>query len=423
MVQMGNNIELLMAKTKTNFNWFELLIRSIPFLMGIFIFFNPFPHTTAIKEICYYLSVIIVTVLILSKKIDFTFKTPLLLPFGLFVSWAFLSIFFALDKENSIGDFYSHLIRYVILYYILINFFNSEKRLIYLSWVIIISSSLFIIGGLFYYYFILEDNSLRFGIFSQISISTIVVITVFAIILALNHLRNENYLYLRVFLAISILVLSIGFLMAQERSAFLAIFLAAIFFFYKNKKWMFVFFILILMIGAISPLKNRFQLHNPEKMLINLRNDVRIKINYLTFEVIKEHPIIGIGFGLQTYGELDLERYQKRLPQKYHQKNIVADPHNIVLDVAVRLGVPGLVFFFYIIFVFLKMCWNIVRHGKDNFMKNWGQCLAACFVAVFTIGLFHPVFSHMPEVVFCTIFSMTTIIWRLNNEHLSKNVA
>ena len=126
-------------------------------MMGIFIFFNPFPHTTAIKEICYYLSVIIVTILILSKKIDFTFKTPLLLPFGLFISWAFLSIFFAIDKENSIHDFYSHLMRYVILYYILINFFNSEKRLIYLSWIIIISSSLFIVGGLFYYCFILEE--------------------------------------------------------------------------------------------------------------------------------------------------------------------------------------------------------------------------------------------------------------------------
>ena len=123
MVEMGNNIGPLMVKPTSNFNWLDLLIRSIPFLMGIFIFFNPFPHTTAIKEICYYLSVFVVTILILSKNIDFTFKTPLLLPFGLFILWSFLSIFFALDKKNSIHDFYSHLIRYVILYYILINFF------------------------------------------------------------------------------------------------------------------------------------------------------------------------------------------------------------------------------------------------------------------------------------------------------------
>ena len=162
MVEMGNNIGPLMVKPTSNFNWLDLLIRSIPFLMGIFIFFNPFPHTTAIKEICYYLSVIIVTILILSKNIDFTFKTPLLLPFGLFILWSFLSIFFAFDKENSIHDFYFHLIRYIILYYILINFFNSEKRLVYLSWVIIISSSIFIIGGLIYYYFILEENLVKF---------------------------------------------------------------------------------------------------------------------------------------------------------------------------------------------------------------------------------------------------------------------
>jgi len=390
--------------------------------MGIFIFFNPFPHTTAIKEICYYLSVVIVTILILSKKIDFTFKTPLLLPFGLFILWSFLSIFFAFDKENSIHDFYSHLIRYIILYYILINFFNSEKRLVYLSWVIIISSSIFIIGGLIYYYFILEENSLKFGIFPQASVNIVGVIAVFAIFLALNHLRNENHLYLRAFLAFSLLVLLIGLLMTRTRSSFLAIFLAGIFYFYKNKKWMFVFLILILMIGAVSPLKDRFQFNNPKRMFITLRNDIRIKMNYLTLEVIKEYPIIGIGFGLQTYSKIDLEKYQKRLPQKYHQINIIADPHNIVLDIAVRLGVPGLVFFFYIIFVFLKMCWNIIRHGKDNFMKNWGRCLTACFIAVSTIGLFHPVFSHMPEVVFCTIFSMATILWRLNTKPISKDI-
>jgi len=211
--------------------------------------------------------------------------------------------------------------------------------------------------------------------------------------------------------------------MTRSDASLLAIFLAGFFFFNKNKIWMLVFLILILMIGTISPWNNHFQLHNPRKMFMDLRKNIRIKMNLLTLEVIKEHSIIGIGFGLQTYGELDLEKYQKRLPLKYHQINIIADPHNIVLDVAVRIGVPGLVFFFYIIFVFFKICWNIIRHGKDNFMKNWGRCLAACFIAVFTIGLFHPVFSHMPEVVFCTIFSMTTIIWRLNNEHLSKNVA
>jgi O-antigen ligase len=420
---MGNNIGSLMVKSATNFNWLDLLTKSIPILMGIFIFFNPFPHTTAIKEICYYLSVIIVTILILSKKIDFTFKTPLLLPFGLFILWSFLSIFFAFDKENSIHDVYSHLIRYVILFYILINFYNSEKRLLYLSRIIILSSTVFAIGSLIYFYFILDKsllgrtNQLNFV---QTPVGVIGVTSVFSIILALNYLKNNGQFPIKVLLSFCVLAIFIAMIMTQERSSLLAILLATAVFFYKNKKWMFVFLILMLVISAIFPIMDRLQLFNPRKMYSSAVKNIRIKIDYLTLEVIKEHPIIGIGFGLQSYSKLDLEGYQKRIPKEYRQKKIITDPHNMVLDVAVRLGVIGLGFFFYIIFVFFKMCRSIIKYGKDNSLKNWGICLAACFIGVCTIGLFQPIFSHMPEVVFCIIFSITHVVWQLNNEMISS---
>jgi hypothetical protein len=106
---------------------FKILNLSVPILMGIFIFFNPFPHTTSIKEICFYGSVIIVLILIYFKKIDFSFRSPLTLPFALFTAWAFIGLFFALDKGNSLHDFRAHLLKYLVLYYILVNFFNSRK--------------------------------------------------------------------------------------------------------------------------------------------------------------------------------------------------------------------------------------------------------------------------------------------------------
>ena len=96
-----------LAKLKTDFQLFEILNKSIPVLMGIFIFFNPFPHTTSIKEICFYLFVVIVLVLLSFKKTTLSLKSPLLLPLGLFVFWAFLGLFFAVNKENSIHDFFS----------------------------------------------------------------------------------------------------------------------------------------------------------------------------------------------------------------------------------------------------------------------------------------------------------------------------
>lgn len=391
--------------------------QSVPVLIGIFIFFNPFPHTTAIKEICYYLSVLIVVVLIFFKKKGFTFQTPLLLPVSLFVFWAFLSIFFAIDKENSIHDFYSHLLRYIILYHILTNFFNSKKRLIYLSWIIIISSCIFIFGGITYTYLIIGKNlSFRFGlssILAQASFNIIGVTSVFAFILGLNQLFKEKNIYLKTFLGFSLMTLFTGLLLIQMRSSIIALFLSVFVFFYKNKKWMFVLLSLMLLISAMSPLKNRFH----KNMLRNITKAPRININLLTLEVIKEYPIIGIGFGLETYGKLDLEKYQQRLPYKFHQiPSIVTDPHNMVLDITVRLGVVGLVLFLYITVVFFKMLRDIIKQGKDEFIQNWGRCLAAAFIGVSVIGLLQPIFSHMPEVVICTIFSMTTIVWRLNNE-------
>jgi O-antigen ligase len=172
-----------------------------------------------------------------------------------------------------------------------------------------------------------------------------------------------------------------------------------------------------LIIVAVTPFKNRFSFEN-------LLHNERIPNYYITYEIIKSYPIFGIGFGMQTYGEdINLEEYREKIPSKI--KSIPAptlgDPHNMVLDVAVRVGVFGLALSFYIVFVFFKMIWKIVINGKDKIIKNWGRCLAAAFIGVSFIGLFQPIFSHMPEVVFCIIFSMTTIIWRLD-DHVAKDI-
>jgi len=42
-------------------------------LMGIFIFFNPFPHTTSIQEISFYLAVFLVVLSIITQKMPFSF--------------------------------------------------------------------------------------------------------------------------------------------------------------------------------------------------------------------------------------------------------------------------------------------------------------------------------------------------------------
>lgn len=400
----------------------ELLNRTIPVLTGIYIFFNPFPHTTTIKEVCYYSSAIFFIFLVFYKKKSLHVKNPMVKPFGLFVFWAFLSIFFALDKENSVHDFFSHLIKYVILYLIIIDYFCSVKRLVVLSKIVVISVSIFSAGAICYYYSILKNPfsaRLGFGVFVQSPVNIICILASFALILSLINLIREDDRYQKAFLFICLAALSITIFLTQTRSAFVAIFLALTLLLSNNKKIVLIFLLVFVSIVFVipNPLKERFFLKGNEDGSVFKRANIQIGIAYIALEVIKDHPFTGVGFGMQTYGKLDLEGYNNKLPEKKRNRELVADPHNIVLDIAVRLGLPGLVFFMYIIFVFLKMNWFMIKNGRSEFIQDWGRCLAAAFVAVFGIGLFQPIFSHMPEVVICIILSMTTILWKLNESH------
>ena len=79
-------------------------------------------------------------------------------------------------------------------------------------------------------------------------------------------------------------------------------------------------------------------------------------INYQTFEIIKDYPITGIGFGMETYGTtVDLKAYYEKVPKKFRENIIYNDPHNMYFDIAVRLGIVGFVLFLNIILVFFKM--------------------------------------------------------------------
>jgi len=399
---------------KNDFKIFDFLHQCVPVLIGIFIFFNPFPHTTSIKEISFYLSAVIVVILVLFKRTELSFKTPLLVPFGLFVFWSFLSIFFALNVENSIHDFFSHLIRYIILYFIIISFFKSKKRLVCLSWVIIISGTVFSVGGIIYYYFILNNSlSVRFADgFTHIPTNFVNFITLFAIILTIHNIFTDNHLYRRAFLIVCLFSLSAATLLTQSRSSLIALFIAGVIMLIKNKKNIFIFTVILLIIIVATPVRKRFSLETI------LHND-RIPNYFIIFEIIKSYPIIGIGFGNETYRtDIDLKDYEKKIPPniKSIPHPILNDPHNMLLSIIVRLGLVGFALFLYILFVFGQMCVKTIKEGKNYFIKSWGHCILSASVGFFIIGIFEPSFSHLQEIVLFTILSMITIVWRLNEE-------
>jgi putative inorganic carbon (HCO3(-)) transporter len=395
---------------------FESLNLCIPILLGIFIVFNPYPYVTAIQEISFYGSVLILLTLILLKKTDYSLRTPLSFPFLLFVLWSFCGLFFALNKENSIHDFYAHLLKYVIVFYLLFNFFKTKERLLILIWTIVISTAIYSVWMMIYYYLILGNTlSTKLGLFMDEIPSNIVGIsTLFAMILSIYQLTKEKIVYRKIILAICLCTTTVATLATQTRGAILAMFVSLLLSFPKNRKTLSVFFLFLAIAIFLMPVKD---ILTPQALVNRIRVGDREQIWYCFGEIIKDHPITGIGFGMQTYFDENLlNNCNERVPVEYRQDIPLKAPHNLVVDIAVRVGIVGLLLFFYIVFVFGRMSWQIIKSEKDDFIGHWGSCFVAAFVAVFIQGLFENTMSGPPAIIFYTIMAMITILWHLNPE-------
>jgi O-antigen ligase len=143
--------------------------------------------------------------------------------------------------------------------------------------------------------------------------------------------------------------------------------------------------------------------------------NIRIGATYLFFEMIKDYPITGLGFGLQTYDNSDiLAKYNARVPLQFRQEPPIRIPHNLFTDVTIRLGFVGLAFFIFILYRFLHTGWDLVKYGRNIFIQNWSLCLLGAFFAFLVNGMAMDATFGIQAVVFYSLLAMMTILWRLN---------
>jgi O-antigen ligase len=247
----------------------------------------------------------------------------------------------------------------------------------------------------------------------EIQTNLIGVVCVFAMILSLYHLFLKHDIIEKIALFFCLLWTTLAALMTQTRSTLLAIILACVVLFGKNKKFILSLLMVLILLSVLTPWKNRFSIDS------FLQNE-RFGINLVSIELIKDHPIFGIGFSMETYADTNfMKTYYDRVPYEKLTSprrpfQIFQNPNNILFDVAIRTGIIGFCLFCFIIFSFVKMGLKIIRQGKDSFIRGWGLCLFAAFVGYFTQGMFEPVLHGAYAVVLFTIFGMMTILWRLN---------
>jgi O-antigen ligase len=392
---------------------FRILNFSIPIFMGIYIFANPLP-LSVINEICYYSSIIVLLILIGFKKTTFSLRSPLTLPFTLFFLWAIVGLLFTLDFKNTLHDLRGNLLEYLIVFYLIVNYFNSQKKLEIIAWIAIASTTIFSVGAIIQCYFIEGlPFSTRLGLTFRGEMTTdyLGFITIFGVCLSLHFLYKIKNIFYKLLLASCFFIMIVATLLTQSRGSLLGLIAALVILCFHNKKNI-IFIIITILIIIFMPVKGRLTGDGFTK-------DIRIKMNFLTIEVIKDHPIAGIGFGGEIFGNkalVDLDKYNRLLPPEYQQDaaiGMVGSAHNTILDVAVRTGVVGLILFLSILITSVWMLWKTLKLKQGEYFNSWAICLFACLVSFMIPALFADAAFGPRVVIFYTILAMITILWNI----------
>jgi O-antigen ligase len=384
-------------------------------LITLFIFAIPFHYNTAIQEICFYTALALASFLVAIRKAPFSLKSPLTVPFALLVMWAFIGLFSALNKENSITDFYGHLLKYLILFYLMVNFFDTKRRFTLIAWILVSSTTIFTFGLIAYFYFILR-NPLSVRLLSiDIPVNILSVVTIFPCLLTANTFFRTKYFSLRIILIFCLFTLALSIISTGSRFSVSVLVLSVAPFFITHKKGALLLAIFIIILIFCLPVKSKFVTSD---FMNNIKNDPRLFLSNPFVEIIKTHPLTGIGFGLDTYADKKLiEKYNEklektaRLGEQWYSSYYY--PHSIYIDIAARLGIVGLLIFFYISFAYFRTGWLIMRRSRDDFLRSWSLCLMTSFFALLVIGIFESFLGFSVSVVLYIQYAMMMILWRL----------
>jgi O-antigen ligase len=396
----------------------NVLYWAVPVLLGIYVFLNPFPRKTAIELICFYGAAAFALALVVSGRVRWSFRSPLAVPFLLFLVWCVLGLATALKLDNSIHDVYAHLVQYLVLFYLLFHFFRTPGRFTILCWIVAGSGFLLAVGVMNYFYWF-AGNPIheRLGImlpFMEFIPGYLSYTSLVAVFVMIHLIGTVRHRLLQALLGLCLVGTALATALTQSRATFLAVLASAFVFSLRSRRSWLVWGLIVLVIAAMVPsMKERMSGSE-------LLRDGRIKIAMITFEVIKDYPLLGIGYGMLTYGDpasLDLAKYNARLPEKYQQHHpggiFWGSPHNTYLDIAVRTGLVGLALWLLILLVAGRMAWQTMKRDPGGGIAGAGTCLLAALVGIAVQDFFMDGMLGPQIVLHYILFAMIAILWHI----------
>ncbi len=319
---------------------------------------------STITEVSLYLLLILTTVAVTRNKLTlfphFSFDALL----KIFLLWCLITSVTSLNIDNSLHDWYKHLLVPLFILYLVAALCNTSERVQMMLRVVIISLTALLLISMLYYYGVQHHplrermNVIRQTGMSINNVGIVAAVPFFAGIYFLD--QAEGWWGKTAFITIILIALTATFL-SGTRWAIVGMVLPLPLVFYVLKKRVALFLVVIgLVVGYCSPVS---QVLTPGALTVRVKEMERPAIWHLYGLVVIDHPLTGLGFGMGNYTPKLYKEYIAKLPaaERFIGHSFYYS-HNMFLDLAVRTGIPGMAIFgLLLIFVFRSLFLSVKR--------------------------------------------------------------
>jgi len=344
----------------------------------------------------------------------------LLMPIILLFIACIISVYISPDKRMALGVFKAWFIDPLILFFLILKLIKTKKQILMIIWSLLLSASVLSIYGIIekIFSFGLPASGRVNSVFIPANYLSLYIGPIICLAIGMliweygKKIKTSCALYL-ILLSLLVVCIIALFLTRSYGGWFgVGVGLGFIFFLLKFKrKWIY-----LILIGVIALTFIALDFQTPKfRCAVGLEKSCgslysRIGIWETTWQMIKEHPISGIGLAFEPVYQQYIKLSSFKLAPP-----LASQPHNLYLAFWAETGILGLIAFLWILTFFFKSL--IFKKHPSFFTRSLSVGLSSAMVCILAHGLVDvPYWKNDLSYLFWIIVGMGIIISRLNRE-------
>ena len=384
-------------------------------LLYVLIFFQPFNHFNAFREISFYGLLILFLIKLFKGEIKtIGFKDKTIIALSLLTGWSLLVSIFGPYPINSLNAISKNLLQEILIFLVIITEFNNIRELKKLFWIVVVSFTVATFTS------IIENAIVDWNSFRRMTPSTSwrAISTIFF----RGYANNATFYlpFITVWLVaineaawkkwLGIITLPTGFFLVyiyDARSPFLTIPIAIFFILLIAKRYKIAIVFIIAAVLSITIMYSTkpdtfsryVTLSNPKTYTTDQGLSNRLGLWQVVLHFIKERPLTGYGYGWKKLAWVVKENsseefWKEKLPSAYnyyvqdaHLSYGRVSPHNLALQISFEIGIIGLAIFIWLWITIILKIFKAFKFHKGTETRNFLLCCIGVIISYAMINI------------------------------------